>query len=820
MMVMMNPIKPGSSATPRGLPVWIQAGLCGGLALAAGTCAAADAAPELAEVVVVGSTPLPGIDQPREQMAAHVQTATAQQLELGSSPELSDALNRQFSGVHVNDVQGNPFMSDVSYRGYTASPLLGTPQGLSVYLDGVRLNQPLGDVVMWDLIPKGALSSATLIPGANPLFGLNTLGGALSFQTKDGRKNPGTALELGLGSYGRGQVQLEHGGSNDQGLHWYLLGNGYREDGWREASPSRLGQFFGKVGWRGADSELNLSYGRADNKLNGNGAQSQQLLAKDYASVYTRPDTTKNNGSFLNLDGKTALGDSLLLSGNTYYRQTRTSTFNGDLNENALGNLDIYSGAESAGVFPRLRCIAEAGPGQMPNENCTGLINTTSTRQENFGFSGQLTRLDEGSGWRNQAVFGGGVDASRVRFGQASQFAYLNPDLSLTPVNAWADGTQKSASAFDQRVDLDGRVQTWSLFGSDTLSLDERWHLSASGRFNDTRLRNRDLLYPYNNATIQNPDGQRGSLDGDHRFRRFNPALGVSFVPSRALNLYAGYSESSRAPTSIELGCADPDFGCRLPNSMAGDPALRQVVSKTWEAGIRGQIDRDTHWNLGVFRGDNHDDILFVANSAATGYFRNFGQTRRTGLEAGFTSKSGRLSYALNYTWLNATYQSHELVGSDYNSTADANGQIAINPGNHIPLIPQQMLKARVGYAFTRDVTAGLDMMAVAGSFVRGNENNAHAPDGVNTFGSGRLPGYAIFNLSAQYQHSASLRLFASVKNLLDRRYYTAGLLGPYAVSPTGYQNTDTMGTSFYTPGAPRMIWVGLRYEFGKTAGN
>jgi outer membrane receptor protein involved in Fe transport len=825
----------------RDLPAWLRAGLCGGLALAAGTCAAADPTPELGEVLVVASTPLAGIGLSREQIPANVQTATTEELQQGGSPDLSEFLNRHFGSLHVNDVQGSPFMNDVSYRGYTASPLLGTPQGLSVYMDGVRLNQPFGDVVMWDMIPKGALAGATLMSGANPMFGLNTLGGALAFGTKDGLRNPGTALELGVGSFGRGMVQLEHGGSNDKGLNWYLLGTGYHEDGWRDASPARLGQFFGKLGWRDADSELNLSYARADNKLNGNGAQEQQLLANDYASVYTRPDTTKNNGSFLNLDGKTAVGGNALLSGNAYYRKTRTATLNGDLNEGSLGESVYYTGqakdknwllangygavaAESGNsktyAFPQWRCIAQAGLGGEPNEKCNGLINTSSTRQENFGLSGQITLLDEGQGWRNQAVLGGGVDASRIRFGQASQFAYLNPDLSLTPVNAWADGSQDSENAFDQRVDLGGKIRTWSLFGNNTLSLDERWHLSAAGRFNDTSVRNRDLLYPYNNATIQNPDGLRGSLDGDHQYRRFNPALGVSFTPSRAFNFYGGYSESSRAPTSIELGCADPDFGCRLPNSMAGDPYLKQVVSKTWEAGIRGKPDRDSSWNLGAFRGNNYDDILFVANSVATGYFRNFGQTRRSGLEASFASKHERLSYGLNYTWMNASYQSSEAVGSDYNSAADANGHVAIKPGDRIPLIPQQILKARLGYAFNREFTAGLEMMAVGGSFVRGNENNAHTPDGVGSFGSGRIPGYSIFNLSAQYQPSASLKLFASVKNLFDRKYYTAGLLGPYAVLPGGgYRNSDSVGTTFYTPGAPRAIWLGLRYEFGKTTG-
>ena len=135
-------------------------------------------------VTVIEAAPLPGVDLPIEKIPAPVQTATSEAIERSGALDLSDFLNRRFNGVYVNEIQSNPFQPDVNYRGYTASPLLGTPQGLSVYMDGVRLNQPFGDVVSWDLIPRLAISSTTLMPGSNPLFGLNTLGGALSIQTK------------------------------------------------------------------------------------------------------------------------------------------------------------------------------------------------------------------------------------------------------------------------------------------------------------------------------------------------------------------------------------------------------------------------------------------------------------------------------------------------------------------------------------------------------------------------------------------------------------------------------------------------------------
>ena len=170
-------------------------------------------------------------------------------LQRSGSLELSDFLNRRLQGVHINENQGNPFQPDVNYRGYTASPLLGTPEGISVYLDGVRQNQPFGDIVAWDLIPKIAISEMALMPGSNPLFGLNTLGGAISIQTKDGYSQPGGSLQLSGGSFGSRAGEFEYGGSNAAGLNWYTAGNLFREDGWRQFSPSEVRQAFGNFGW-------------------------------------------------------------------------------------------------------------------------------------------------------------------------------------------------------------------------------------------------------------------------------------------------------------------------------------------------------------------------------------------------------------------------------------------------------------------------------------------------------------------------------------------------------------------------------------------
>ncbi len=361
---------------------------------------------------------MPGLGQPLEQIPAPVQTAKSQEILRSNATDLAGFMNRFLGSVYVNDIQGNPFQADVTYRGYVASPLLGTPQGLSVYMDGVRLNQPFGDVVSWDLIPLRAISSIALQPGSNPLFGLNTLGGALSMETKDGRSNPGTVLQGTYGQYGRESVLFESGAAWDNGIDVYATGTLFREDGWRDDSPSRVGQIFGKVGWRGPLSSAYLTLAYADNDLTGNGLQEQRFLARDYASVYTKPDTTDNRALFINLVGQHTIKEDVLVSGNVFYRNIKTSTFNGDINEESLdqalyqpnaaeqaalaaaGYIGYPSAGESASntPFPYWRCIANALLNEEPNEKCNGLLNRTNTSQSNWGTSGQVTFCAE-PGW-------------------------------------------------------------------------------------------------------------------------------------------------------------------------------------------------------------------------------------------------------------------------------------------------------------------------------------------------------------------------------------------------------------------------------------
>ena len=186
-------------------------------------------------MVVIGTTPLPGLGLPLNEVPANVQTGNSKDMQRQQTLNIADYLNNNFSGVNASDSAGNPYQMDIYYHGFTASPLLGTPEGLSVYVDGVRVNESFGDTVNWDLIPQSAISTVTLMSGSNPVFGLNTLGGALSIRTKSGHDDPGTEFEAYGGSFGRRSFEGETGGALGD-FDYFLAGNFFDETGWRDNS--------------------------------------------------------------------------------------------------------------------------------------------------------------------------------------------------------------------------------------------------------------------------------------------------------------------------------------------------------------------------------------------------------------------------------------------------------------------------------------------------------------------------------------------------------------------------------------------------------
>jgi outer membrane receptor protein involved in Fe transport len=342
------------------------------------------------------------------------------------------------------------------------------------------------------------------------------------------------------------------------------------------------------------------------------------------------------------------------------------------------------------------------------------------------------------------------------------------------------------------------------LYATDTWGLTDSSFLTLSGR--------------YNHATVKLEDRLGTALNGDHAFNRFNPAIGLTYNPTPGITTYAAYNEGMRVPTPVELSCADPNAPCSLPNAFSSDPALKPVISKAWELGARGHM-ADWGWSAALFRTQLHDDIQFISSgggATSAGYFQNVGRTLRQGVELGLEGRQGAWRFSAHLSQMAATFQTPLVLNSPSNSTATAIScatctDIQVRPGDHLPGLPQRVIKLRADWAATSALSMGLHLQAQSSQFARGDENNQDA--------RGAVPGYAIVNLDARYRVARGWEAFAKVDNLFDRRYSTFGSLGQSVFTGPG-ASFDPSGASwrneqFRTVGVPRGAWIGLSYRFG-----
>ncbi|WP_422669127.1 TonB-dependent receptor [Candidatus Methylopumilus planktonicus] len=773
---------------------------------------------------VISTTPLPSIGLPLNIIPANIQIFDSKDLRNQPGVTFADQLMNNAQGITFNEIQGNPWQPDVSFRGFSASPLAGTPQGMSVYVDGVRVNEAFGDTVHWDLIPNFAIQGMQVVPGSNPVYGLNTLGGALALQTKDGRNNQGAALEAEAGSWGRKRGLAQFGGVSKDGSVDYFLGVQHTtEDGWRKYSPSHINQTFGKIGWQNEKTKLNLSYIGAYNNMIGNGLTPIDMLGGDRDGIHTTPDQTKNYLNHFALNGAHWLSNDVMLSGNAYHRTSNRNTLNGDANDDFKTRVSSGSGGVLVAPDrddPTSGVCSPSGNDDLgelyTSESCApGIMNRSRLKSRSLGFNIQAAFNQEVFGKKNQLVTGLGYDVQRTRFIQTEQLSDVSAGTDIYALsNTWfAPGTRKPINLdddIDTEVNLGGKSKTASLFATDTMSLNQFWHVTASARYNHTTVKNRDAITPSGSS----------SLSGDHGFNRVNPSLGLTFTPTESLSVFGSYSESNRAPTSIELGCANPDQPCKLPNAMAADPPLNQVVAKTYDFGVRGKFAENLKWNASVYRTMNHDDIHFINSSTkngALGYFDNVGRTKRQGLDLGLSGSIDKLFFRAGYSFISAKYDSdlqlvNEVNSQAYEPSGGAGDIIDVRKGNYLAGIPKHQFKLRLQYNITPQWSVGSNVVAYSDQYVQGNENNAHVDNGGK---KGKLDGYTVMNLDTQYNLGQGWNVFAKAINIFDKDYYTGGRLAETMFSPAGNWGLADRGVTAVVPGAPQAAWVGVRYEFG-----
>jgi outer membrane receptor protein involved in Fe transport len=759
------------------------------LAPAAGLAQPSSAAPTPVEpLVVVASTPLPGSGVDIAKAPEQIHVLTASDLARAGPADALGALNEQVGAINLDSAAGNPFQPTLVYHGFEASPLQGTSQGLAVYVDGVRFNQPFGDTVNWDLIPDIAIARVTL-EGSNPVFGLNALGGSLNVRLKTGVDFHGGDADVSGGSFGKVEGAAEYGGSAGP-TAFYVAVRDVHEAGWRDLQASDIQSAYADLAWQGEPGQAHLGVQAANAILNGPGTSPVQLLAADPRAQFTAPNAIANRYAALTASGDLKLtartSVQVVAYVDNFHQQVTNGNAPNDTPCNDGSGLLCDGAGDPSATLGGATIPAFLGSSPFAYSE----LDKQTTLTNAYGVSGQATNAGVLLGLGNHGVAGVSFDGAATGFSAISYIGGLTPVTRVfvgpgVVIDEPGQNTPVRVSVIDANE---------AAFVTDTLDVGSRLSVTAAGRYNLVQVNLRDRL--------------GGDLSGDHRYGRFNPAVGASFRAAPWLTGYAGYSQANRAPTPAELSCAGPNQSCSLANFFVGDPNLKQVVAHTVEAGLRGRWDGGWggafSYSLGLYRTDLGDDIVFI-NSVTLGraFFTNIGATRRQGLDADLTYKAARWSAYVAYSHTDAAFRSGFVESAGGNPAADANGDITIRPGDRLPGAPADQVKLGLRLEPTRRLSLGAAAVARGASYLVGDEANLTPP----------LPGFFVVNLDASYRLTPRLQLFVRVENATDARYFTFGGFSPTSAVFLA-QAPGASDPRSYSPSAPIGVLSGVRLTF------
>ena len=735
---------------------------------------------------VVATTPLGGGQINVSQSPFAVWQTSAQDIQTFNDTTLPDALARSAPGVTVGNVSGNEFEPDLFYRGFDATAVTGTPQGLAVYQNGTRINEAFGDVVNWDLIPANAIDKTTIV-AANPIFGLNALGGAVTVTMKNGFTWQGFEADFEGGSFYRAQEQIQFG---KQVGSWsvYMAANQINDGGWRVAEASQLTNFYGDVGYKanGFESHLQLTAG---NTQFGVAAYTPiQQLQTNWGSVYTIPQTTDNQMAMLQWTGAYAYSPTLNFQAGAYFRQFNQQHVDGNGTDvtpcppySCLNGSPVHD--TTGGIIPD---ISQGGTLDLGEDD------DNQTQSRSVGVSGQVVDTDKVFGHDNTLTAGASLDYGWTHYTGNSTLgtiAFANNSYPLTASPYIID----EPDSFLNPIDVKANNTYVGVYALDTFNATDRLTLTGGARFNFAGI---------------NLEGTNDALlSGYSDYFHLNPTAGLTYKITPDINFYAGYAMTNRTPTPLELGCASATDPCIIDNFLSSDPPLKQVVGQTFELGFRGQNALAAlgpqwgklQWSAGLFRTTLANDILPVVSTFnGFGYYTNVGTTLRQGAEVGAQWTGDKWTAYANYTYIDAIYLTTFEEPSPNNPLADANGNIPITNGTQIAGIPKNTIKAGVDYAVTDKWKIGADMVAASGQVIFGNENGA-VP---------QVPGYTIFGLHTSYQYNKQVQLYGYAQNIFDQRYYTSGGLVQTGEFMTGPAITNPQS---FGPGKPFAIFGGVR---------
>jgi len=729
------------------------------------------AAPNPIEIIVVTG-----------RVSADVRTIDGGNIDAATTFTVADSLERYIPSAMLSDTEGNLFQPDLYFRGFDASPVLGTAEGLAVYQGGTRINQAFGGTVLWDLVPTFAIASIDVVPGSDPIFGSNALGGAVTMRMKTGFDFNASELDASAGSFGRVKV-IGQAGAAAGDTAFYVGASAVHDDGWRRSSPSDLLQAYGNYSFHSGQTSADISLTVAEDWLSENAAIPVQDIP---TAAFSIPDTARDRVVFLQGRAEYEWSAHLKILAAGYFRWTQVNSTNGQA-----------SGFVACSSDPTLLCenddlsdpLSSPGGDSIPASiggNATLGLQTTDTKA--FGATAELDLSAPILGFDNDVRLDMTIDYAPSSFDSSTELGNLTfqpGGVTSVPVGIFVGGPGFAVSLDTTNFDTAAYVQ-------DTLNLTSGLSLQTSARFNEDRIRLSDRLGT--------------ALSGKHVYSGINPAIGLNWQVGEHLSAYARFGQSSRTPTAAELSCADPASPCLFPISFISDPNLQKVVAQTFELGSTGQFafgEVSGAWTADAYNARNQHDILFVSSGSTigSGYFTNVGATKRQGVDASLDLKWRKIDVHASYAYVDATFRTAFSLSSPFNPGADLSGNIFVSQGDQLPNIPHHVGKLVVGYQVAPELHVNFDARIVSDQFLRGDEANLQKP----------LPGYAVFGAEAEYQLTKSVGLYLSAQNLFDRHYATFGLYS----DPTGNGALPQFtNPRFIVPAEPFAVSAAIQLSF------
>jgi outer membrane receptor protein involved in Fe transport len=494
-------------------------------------------------------------------------------------------------------------------------------------------------------------------------------------------------------------------------------------------------------------------------------------------SVYSHPDESQNKTTLLTFNLQHAVDANTELATTAYVRYGKQKRLGGDVEWN-----DVDGEQE-------------------------GELRRSNTSQNSFGLSANLTKILG----NHQLTSGASIDQSKSTYGaNVQEECHIN--------EATREVTAKDCDPAADTAGVKGTASSLGLFLSDTFKVSDTTFLTVGGRYNQTTVKN--TLTSFKEIVDGNLEFRASPLvkpEEKSTFRKFNPSFGLSHKLNDNTTLFGNWSQSNRAPTVIELGCADENEPCQLPTGLQADPVLEQVVAQTTEAGLRWKNNQNYSLAVTAYQTNNKNDILFLRSKSVKavgyGYFENFAKTQYQGVDISASKSWGTVRMSTAYSYLKATYQ----------ATADllaGEREMVITPGMRLPGLPKNTLKLNVDWQTTNNLNLGAGLQYSSSIVTQGNEDGIIGEDedaDTPVRGDLSIKGFALLNLKATYQAAKGLTVFGKINNALNKRYETYGMVGHNNFTPTGgpiASGDEPTIAKFVAPGATRSLMVGLRYKF------